>query len=125
MPSKKKPAPPPSVTAEPTPPAEPLQAEVQKRVAAKVAVPVVPQAIVRPRIVSGKCEFDGQHYTECEHYAGMEVFCSYCGSGQDVLDQREVHVYSLPQRPHEYIFVCSDFKCTDAHRKKFTTNPNY
>lgn len=104
---------------EPTP--EPAPAPVRKPRAARIASPTAPQAIIHPRIIAGKCEFCGEDYQTCQHYAGMDVFCSYCNVAGEVFNARVINVYSLPESPDVYIFVCADFKCQAAHQKKFVS----
>jgi len=68
-----------------------------------------------PDIRSGVCEFCGISYKECEHYKGIDIFCSYCRR-KDTIPSRILKLFEIGD---EIIVVCDDFKCLDDHNKKY------
>jgi len=79
-------------------------------------------AIVYPKILAGRCEFCGQDYSECKHYKGVPIKCSYCPAEVDTtaFRQRTLFVYALPETPNRLICVCDDYNCTKKHQERFS-----
>lgn len=78
-----------------------------------------PDAIRHPDIRAGVCEFCGQHHTDCQHYKGVDIYCTYCGR-RDIISSRSLKVYSLKSNPKQLIIVCDDFGCSNSHINRFT-----
>ena len=98
---------------------ENLDSEIKNRIEIDTVERIVPEADRHPDIRAGICEFCGVSYRDCDHYQGMKVFCTYC-SRADIVKERKVTIFSMKDNPHKFIVVCSDWKCRDAHHKRFS-----
>lgn len=107
-----------------TPPAN-LASDPSARSIERVVEGRAVPAIVHPQIRGEICENCGVHYSQCKHYQGMEMRCSYCPPGRDTdIKQKTLFVYSLPANPHVLITCCEDYRCVDKHQKRFQ-QPTY
>jgi len=90
-----------------------------------------PEAEKFPNIRGGVCDFCGivnkstlsrLQYTECEHYKGLELKCSYCPPGtdfEDVIEHRMFSVFEYPKGSGSLTICCDDIRCRDSHHKRF------
>src|SRR5689334_8309846 len=126
MPTKKKveavePTPAPDLPATSAVERDPVYGGFEDILAGRVVLstsPVVQGAKVLPKIIGGKVEFDGLDYDKSPIYAGMNVICSYCGEAPR--PDRVMHAYIPDNDQKHVIFVCSDYSCTNSHRKRFS-----
>ncbi len=92
------------------------------------ATPLVPSAKRHPDIRAGICEFCGlldkkvpldKQYTICPHYNDVDIFCTYCGKGEEIIKDRALHIYELDDEPGKLIIVCDDYQCRNKHNQRF------
>lgn len=80
----------------------------------------VPQAINMPDINSGMCEYCGTKYSDCQHYKGVDIHCTYC-QRSDIIGERKLVVKALADKPGVLIVVCNDYNCVKKHRDRYPT----
>jgi hypothetical protein len=91
----------------------------------------VPSTRRWPRVIGGICEFCGviepklpstDQYKLCKHYKGMELRCTYCDETKDpteVVGHHRLNVAEHPEHPEKLVVWCGDYKCRQAHEKRF------
>ena len=78
-----------------------------------------PNAEHMPDIRGGVCEYCGLPFDKCEHYKGVDIFCSYCNR-KDIIPFRKLKVWKMEDG--SLLICCSDFSCRDKHFKKYNLN---
>lgn len=91
---------------------------VRERISVLTTEKRIPDAVKYPDINGGMCEFCGQDCKKCKHYAGADIFCTYC-QRSDILKERKLTVRALASKPNSLIIICNDYLCEKKHNDRF------
>lgn len=87
-----------------------------------------------PDIRAGTCEHCGVinsnypgevQYKFCQHYAGMDMKCSFCKESADhpnVVRMSLMTVRTDPYNPKELVTLCGSYECNRKFEQKFHVN---
>lgn len=73
-----------------------------------------------PLIRDKVCDHCGKLARECEHYAGLDIYCRYCQQAiEDVgMNGRTIYVYELASNPGTIYTQCDHMPCKQAFEKE-------